>query len=193
MLRFFSSLLVRSAATRIAQGEDAVLLLGKRAAPQLVTLGVSADASLEQQGGLVDAVTRLDADAAQKPLEIVVGAISRLEALGFHGSYAAVLSSSDWQDSRLPLPGMPVLQLDQIQHALGTILVAGSPSVTDGVRGVMLSRDEWGYDLVAVQKPRVDFEGWDGGHLVLRVDERFMLRIIDDRTACVVTSNPKTD
>ena len=88
---------------------------------------------------------------------------------------------------------MPVLQLDQIQHALGTILVAGSPSVTDGVRGVMLSRDEWGYDLVAVQKPRVDFEGWDGGHLVLRVDERFMLRIIDDRTACLVTSNPKTD
>jgi len=33
--------------------------------------------------------------------------------------------------------------------------------------------------------------GWDEGHLVLRVEQRFLLRIINDRTACVVMSGEK--
>jgi uncharacterized linocin/CFP29 family protein len=181
--------LVRSAATRVAQAEDAVLLLGTEARKELGSLGVVSNESLENQAGLLRAATTTN--AGQGPLEAVVAGISELESKGFVGTYTAVLSSGDWRESRLPLPGMAVIQLEQIQHALGTILVAGSPYLPDGVRAVVLSREEWGYDLVVAQKPRVDFEGWDEGHLILRVDERFLLRIIDDRTACVVTSDTK--
>jgi uncharacterized linocin/CFP29 family protein len=179
--------LVQGAATRIAQGEDAVLLKGEGAKGDLDKLGVTYDSTLDNVGGLLDAKVAELVPASHSALDVAVAGVSALEGHGCIGTYSAVLSNRDWRSAWNPLPGSPVPQLEQIHHALGTDLVVGSAFLGGGRRAIVFCRDEWGHDLIVATKPAIDFEGWQDGHLILRVEERFLLRIINGNAACVVS------
>jgi uncharacterized linocin/CFP29 family protein len=190
------SQLVRAAAQRVAAAEDLVLAFGRRLVgkdPPLKKFNPWNDADLQGRG-LSDFPLdgSIPGNLGEDPIEAVRKGITTLQTEGHTGPYAVLMLPKLWEEAS-ESGGESADQRKTIKTLIGeggsSLLVPApvNPSPPAGSalehnimrRGIVVALTPGAFDLVVVDAPHVAMVSQQGGDLVMRVEERLVLRFMD--------------
>jgi uncharacterized linocin/CFP29 family protein len=161
------------AARRIAQAEDAVILFGDGAKPQLKRWQVEHE-NLNRKEGLLGGARR---NLAGKVLDGVAKAVDKLVEQGQGNCYRAVVSSALFNEAHKAKDG--AIPLDQIRALLRDERFERSALLDPGRRGVVMCITGQPVDLAFTNAPSVKYQRHVKGAVEWAIVERFALRILE--------------
>jgi uncharacterized linocin/CFP29 family protein len=126
-----------------------------------------------------------EADLGERLVGAIVAAIQQLEGRGHYGPFACVLGHTFFRAANTPNPGALVLPSDRIVPFLNGPLLRSS--VVPDSQGVVVALAGRPIDLVVATDIHVNFVQMSvEPRYVLRVSERFVLRMKQPTAACVL-------
>ncbi len=184
------SQLARTAAQRVAAAEDLVLAFGNDASAALNSAGiVQVSASATKM--------RCIAPPKAKPIKgsDAVAAVQKgmadLQSRGYFDPYGALMLGEMWASACVSSGNSDnKKKLDNLLGADNLVPLAAYASLP-AKEGLLFSRNENAYDFIEVDAPSVAMIGYatgdNAGDLLLRVEERFELRVSDIEAAVRLT------
>jgi hypothetical protein len=129
-----------------------------------------------------------DPDPAKPTVvDVVQKAVSALQSKGHFGPYSVLMLSEMWkQASSVTGTKLNAEVMKCVLGEGGQLVPIRSPTEIAkayGGRGIVISRGTGAFDLVQVSPPTVALVNYDAADLVLRVEERVVLRVLDASAA----------
>ena len=198
--------LVRTASQNVATAEGIVLTTGwpnGHASSRLEALGVKA--TQEESDPIVatapgntikEAASETDDAKSEALVESITEALDGLQTDGHFGPYALVLPNSLWrlyQTDLLSRRGRRALVglLNDDVKVARTPIDIGESATPKFCAGVLLSLGNEAFDMVRTEPLDIAMVQFDGGDLIMRVEQRFVLRVMDTSAAVIIGTKPK--
>lgn len=186
--------LVREAARRVGRAEDTILAKGGKLE---LGGGVVLKPANVGDGIVTNAKEIRPEDGLPNRLVPLFGAaVAALEAAGWPPPYAAILGPRMWARVAAETPsGRRTTGLDVVRSLLGeeSKLVPIAHELSDEANtqsAVVVSRASGGFEVVEVAAATIADVDMERGDRILRVEERFKLRVLDSKAAVLIVTPP---
>lgn len=192
----------RRAAHLVAAAEDMILLFGGRAIASPIVLQVDASAAyVAGTPGIWTNTANVIPTAGADPTDAVQLGIEVLEGKGYYGPYAVLMTRPLWsQTAATPSDREQKQVIAEILGPNGALepvpapgALTGAPfNAVDGTAmskiGVVFARAPHAFDFVEIEPPSVGFVEHVSAQdsIRLRVEERFVLRVIEANASCLI-------